>query len=130
MTFKENKPIYLQIADRIMDEILQNVYEEEGRILSVREYAGVVEVNANTVVRTYDYLQNQGIIYNKRGLGYFVSAGAAQKIVALRKETFLQQVLPDVFKEMYLLHIPMETLAEMFEAYQKERRKSEEVWGR
>lgn len=127
MTFKENKPIYLQIADRIMDEILQNVYEEEGRILSVREYAGVVEVNANTVVRTYDYLQNQGIIYNKRGLGYFVSTGAAQKIVALRKETFLQQVLPDVFKEMYLLHIPMETLAEMFEAYQKERSKSEEV---
>ena len=126
MTFKENKPIYLQIADRIMDEILQNVYEEEGRILSVREYAGVVEVNANTVVRTYDYLQNQGIIYNKRGLGYFVSTGAAQKIVALRKETFLQQVLPDVFKEMYLLHIPMETLAEMFEAYQKERRKASE----
>lgn len=126
MTFKENKPIYLQIADRIMDEILQNVYEEEGRILSVREYAGVVEVNANTVVRTYDYLQNQGIIYNKRGLGYFVSTGAAQKIVALRKETFLQQVLPDVFKEMYLLHIPMETLAEMFEAYQKKQRKSSE----
>lgn len=126
MTFKENKPIYLQIADRIMDEILQHVYEEEGRILSVREYAGVVEVNANTVVRTYDYLQNQGIIYNKRGLGYFVSTGAAQKIVALRKETFLQQVLPDVFKEMYLLHIPMETLAEMYETYQEERRKDSE----
>lgn len=124
MTFKENKPIYLQIADRIMDEILQHVYEEEGRILSVREYAGVVEVNANTVVRTYDYLQNQGIIYNKRGLGYFVSTGAAQKIVALRKETFLQQVLPDVFKEMYLLHIPMETLAEMYKTYQEERRKA------
>lgn len=126
MTFKENKPIYLQIADRIMDEILQNVYEEEGRILSVREYAGVVEVNVNTVVRTYDYLQNQGIIYNKRGLGYFVSTGAAQKIVALRKETFLQQVLPDVFKEMYLLHIPMETLAEMYATYQEERRKASE----
>lgn len=126
MTFKENKPIYLQIADRIMDEILQNVYEEEGRILSVREYAGVVEVNANTVVRTYDYLQNQGIIYNKRGLGYFVFTGAAQKIVALRKETFLQQVLPDVFKEMYLLHIPMETLAEMYATYQEERRKASE----
>lgn len=126
MTFKENKPIYSQIADRIMDEILQHVYEEEGRILSVREYAGVVEVNANTVVRTYDYLQNQGIIYNKRGLGYFVSTGAAQKIVALLKETFLQQVLPDVFKEMYLLHIPMETLAEMYKTYQEERRKASE----
>ena len=105
MTFKENKPIYLQIADRIMDEILQEVYEEGGRILSVREYAGIVEVNANTVVRTYDYLQTQGIIYNKRGLGYFVATEAAQKIIELRKATFLQQVLPDVFKEMYLLHI-------------------------
>lgn len=121
MTFKANKPIYLQIADRIMDEILQNVYEEEGRILSVREYAGIVEVNANTVVRTYDYLQTQGIIYNKRGLGYFVATGAAQKIIELRKAAFLQQVLPDVFKEMYLLHIPMETLSELFESYKKER---------
>lgn len=125
MTFKENKPIYLQIADRIMDEILQEVYEE-GRILSVREYAGIVEVNANTVVRTYDYLQSQGIIYNKRGLGYFVSTGAAQKIIELRKAAFLQQVLPDVFKEMYLLHIPMETLSELFESYKKERMKSQE----
>lgn len=126
MTFKENKPIYLQIADRIMDEILQEVYEEEGRILSVREYAGIVEVNANTVVRTYDYLQTQGIIYNKRGLGYFLATGAAQKIIELRKAAFLQQVLPDVFKEMYLLHIPMETFSELFENYKKERMKSQE----
>lgn len=123
MTFKENKPIYLQIADRIMDEILQDVYEEEERIPSVREYAGIVEVNANTVVRTYDYLQTQGIIYNKRGLGYFVAVGAARKIIELRKATFLQQVLPDVFNEMYLLHIPMETLSELFENYKKERMK-------
>ena len=116
----------MQIADRIMDEILQDVYEEGGRILSVREYAGIVEVNANTVVRTYDYLQTQGIIYNKRGLGYFVATEAAQKIIELRKATFLQQVLPDVFKEMYLLHIPMETLSELFENYKKERMKSQE----
>lgn len=75
MKFKESKSIYLQIADRICDEILQGQYTEEERILSVREYAATVEVNANTVVRTYDYLQGQEIIYNKRGIGYFVSAG-------------------------------------------------------
>lgn len=67
MKFKESKSIYLQIADRINDEILQGQYAEEGRIPSVREYAATVEVNANTVVRTYDYLQGQEIIYNKRG---------------------------------------------------------------
>ena len=61
MKFKESKSIYLQIADRINDEILQGQYAEEGRIPSVREYAATVEVNANTVVRTYDYLQGQEI---------------------------------------------------------------------
>lgn len=55
MKFKESKSIYLQIADRINDEILQGQYAEEGRIPSVREYAATVEVNANTVVRTYDF---------------------------------------------------------------------------
>jgi DNA-binding transcriptional regulator YhcF (GntR family) len=75
MKFKESKSIYLQIADRICDEILQGQYKEEERIPSVREYAATVEVNANTVVRSFDYLQGQDIIYNKRGLGYFVLQG-------------------------------------------------------
>ena len=45
MIFKESKTIYLQIADRIMDEILQKVYLEQERIPSVRDYAAIVEVN-------------------------------------------------------------------------------------
>ena len=76
MNFKESKAIYLQIADRICDEVLLGQYQEEERIPSVREYAAVVEVNANTVMRSYDYLQTQGVIYNKRGIGYFVSVAS------------------------------------------------------
>lgn len=71
MNFKESKAIYLQIADRICDEILLGQYQEEERIPSVREYAAMVEVNANTAMRSFDYLQSQDIIYNKRGIGYF-----------------------------------------------------------
>ena len=59
MNFKESRPIYLQIADRIMDEIMQHAYSEGGRIPSVREYAATVEVNANTVVRSFDWLQQR-----------------------------------------------------------------------
>ena len=70
MNFKESKAIYLQIADRICDEILLGQFGEEERIPSVREYAAIVEVNANTVMRSFDYLQSQNIIYNKRGIGY------------------------------------------------------------
>lgn len=61
MNFKESKAIYLQIADRICDEILLGQFAEEERIPSVREYATIVEVNANTVMRSFDYLQSQNI---------------------------------------------------------------------
>lgn len=114
MKFKESKSIYLQIADRIMDEILRMVYPEEGRVPSVREYAAMVEVNANTVVRSYDYLQGQEIIYNKRGIGYFVSPGARERIIQLRRQSFLQDELPDMFRQIHLLGIPLEEIAAMY----------------
>lgn len=120
MKFKESKSIYLQIADRIMDEILRMVYPEEGRVPSVREYAAMVEVNANTVVRSYDYLQGQEIIYNKRGIGYFVSPGARERIIQLRRQSFLQDELPDMFRQIHLLGIPMKEIAAMYEAYLSE----------
>ena len=77
MDFKETTPIYMQIAQTICDSILQGDYAAEGRVPSVREYAADVEVNVNTVVRSYDYLQQQQILFNKRGLGYFVAADAS-----------------------------------------------------
>ncbi|WP_455672090.1 GntR family transcriptional regulator [Phocaeicola sp.] len=117
MKFKESKSIYLQIADRICDEILQGQYAEEERIPSVREYAATVEVNANTVVRTYDYLQGQEIIYNKRGIGYFVSVGAKKHIIGLRKDTFLHEDLPEFFRQLKTLNIPMERIDKMYEEY-------------
>lgn len=120
MKFKESKSIYLQIADRIMDEILRMVYPEEGRVPSVREYAAMVEVNANTVVRSYDYLQGQEIIYNKRGIGYFVSPGARERIIQLRRRSFLQDELPDMFRQIHLLGIPMKEIAAMYETYLNE----------
>ena len=94
MKFKESKSIYLQIADRICDEILLGKYQEEERIPSVREYAVTVEVNANTIVRSFDYLQGQNIIYNKRGLGYFVAQGGRERILELRKDVFMREELP------------------------------------
>lgn len=114
MKFKESRPIYLQIADRICDEICQGLYAEEERIPSVREYAATVEVNVNTVVRSYDWLQSQEIIYNRRGLGYFVSPGAGKKIFTLRKAAFLTNDLPDFFKQLRSLDIPIEEVVRMY----------------
>ena len=117
MKFKESKSIYLQIADRIADEILQGKYKEDERIPSVREYAAMVEVNANTVVRSFDYLQGQDIIYNKRGLGYFVIQGARERILELRKEIFLREELPEFFRQLRTLEIPMQEIVQMYQEY-------------
>ena len=117
MKFKESKSIYLQIADRICDEILQGQYKEEERIPSVREYAAMVEVNANTVVRSFDYLQGQDIIYNKRGLGYFVAQGGRERILELRKEVFLRDKLPEFFRQLKMLGIPLSDVEKMYQDY-------------
>lgn len=117
MNFKESKAIYLQIADRICDEILLGQYVEGERIPSVREYAAIVEVNANTVMRSYDYLQSQNIIYNKRGIGYFVSAGAKSLILSLRKTLFLEEELESFFKQLRILDIPIEEIVKMYKDF-------------
>ena len=119
MKFKESKSIYLQIADRICDEILQGQYTEEERIPSVREYAATVEVNANTVVRTYDYLQGQEIIHNKRGIGYFVATGARELIHSLRKDIFLKEELDYFFRQIKTLDIPIKEITDMYREFCK-----------
>ena len=114
MNFKEAKAIYLQIADRICDEILLGQYKEEERIPSVREYAAIVEVNANTAMRSFDYLQSQEVIYNKRGIGFFVASGAKMLIHSLRKEQFLKEEVGSFFRQLYTLGISADEIAEMY----------------
>ena len=109
MNFKESRAIYLQIADRICDDILLGQYEEEGRISSVREYASIVEVNANTVMRSYEYLQSQEVIYNKRGIGFFVASGAKALIHSLRKEQ-----VDGFFRQLYTLGISIKEIEKMY----------------
>jgi DNA-binding transcriptional regulator YhcF (GntR family) len=123
MNFKDNKAIYLQIAERICDEILLNKYGEEERIPSVREYAAIVEVNFNTVMRSFDYLQTADIIFNKRGIGYFVSEGAKKKIHSLRKSQFLENEINDFFRQIHVLDIPVEEISGMYQQYVKQHNK-------
>ena len=103
--FSGEKPIYLQMADRLCDEILAGKYQDDDRIPSVREYAVMLEVNANTAVKAYDELARENIIYNKRGMGYYVTPGAKQQILQERKKSFLKEHLPELFRQMRLLGI-------------------------
>lgn len=108
MEFKDRQSIYLQIADHICDGILQGKWQPGERIPSVRELAVLMEVNPHTILRSYEYLQNRNIIFNKRGLGYSVSASGKEQIITSRKERFIEQELPLFLSTLILLNIGMD----------------------
>ena len=105
MEFNQNKPIYLQIADGINEKILSGELKEGDRILSVRELGGDLGVNPNTAMRSYEKLTMDGIIYNQRVIGYFVSEGA--KAIALEKmrTDFIENEVPLIKRKMELLQL-------------------------
>lgn len=112
MEFSENKPIYLQISDAICERILSGEFKPDGRIPSVREYGASIGVNPNTVMRTYEKLTDDGIIFNKRGIGYFVSPDALDVVLANERRTFIEEELPAILKRMKLLGIDPSVLIE------------------
>lgn len=123
MEFKDNEAIYLQIAAFVSDQILMGKWPAGQKIPSVRDMAVELEVNPNTVMRSYEFLQGLEIIYNKRGLGLFVADDGFDKVKAYRKENFVRQNLPELFKNMYLLGISIDEISlqyRNFEAQQKD----------
>jgi len=118
MEFRENQAIYLQIADHFMENILLKKWPEGERIPSVRELAVLLEVNPNTVVRTYNHLQEKEIIFNKRGIGYFVAEDGYEKVREMKKQEFIKQDVPTFFKKMELLNLKLE---ELYQIYQNKK---------
>ena len=114
MECKKNQTIYLQIADFICENILTQAWPIEEKVASVRELAAMIEVNPNTVMRTYSHLQEKGIIFNKRGIGFFVSPDAPQKIQNMEKANFVKNDLPLIFKKMELLKIDFSELEKLY----------------
>ena len=103
MEFNSNKSIYLQICDEICERILCGDLAPDSRIPSVREYGAEIGVNPNTVMRSYEKLTNEGIIYNKRGIGYFISPDARETVLEAQRHDFVENELPQILKRMKLL---------------------------
>ena len=103
MDFHGEKPIYLQIVDVFCERILAGSLKGDERIPSVREYGADIGVNPNTVMRVYEKLTADEIIYNKRGIGYFVSPDARERILQVQRTEFLEKEVPAILRRMKLL---------------------------
>ena len=108
MEFRDNKPIYLQISDVICEKILSGELKAEDRLMSVREYGALIGVNPNTMMRTYEKLTDDGVIYNKRGIGYFVCPDARKTVLENERKSFMENELPAILKRIQLLEIDPE----------------------
>ena len=117
MEFRDNEAIYLQIAAFVCDNILTGKWPEGQKILSVRDLAVALEVNPNTVMRSYEFLQELEIVYNKRGLGLFVAEDGFEKVKAYRKQNFVKHYLPELFKNIFLLDISIDEIREQYEDF-------------
>jgi DNA-binding transcriptional regulator YhcF (GntR family) len=121
MEFKDNEAIYLQIAAFVCENILTGKWTAGQKIPSVRDLAVELEVNPNTVMRSYEFLQSLEIVYNKRGLGLFVAEDGFEKVKTYRKQQFVQQNLPEFFKNIYLLDISIDDVKRQYEDYRAQQ---------
>ncbi len=119
MQFNEKQSIYIQITEFVCEKILLKKWPAGEKIISIRDLAVSLEVNPNTVQRAYDFLQQLEVITNKRGVGYFVETEAVPRIVAYRKKQFIEEELPQLFRNMYLLDMKIGEVKELFEKYVK-----------
>ncbi len=107
------KPIFLQLAEAIEDNILKSIYVEETQIPSTTEVAVTLKVNPATANRGVNLLVDEGIIYKKRGLGMFVSSGAHEKILERRKKDFFKNFLLPMLEEARKIGLTQEDVVDM-----------------
>jgi GntR family transcriptional regulator len=120
MEFKDNPAIYIQIAEYVCEQILLKKWKLGDKISSIRELAVQMEVNPNTVQRAYDFLQQQNIITNKRGIGYFTEEDAMNRILEFRREQFIAYELPVFMRNIYLLKVDFKEIKAMYDQFVKD----------
>jgi len=109
----DSRPIFVQIAERIENDIIEGTLPEESQVPSTNQFAAFYQINPATAAKGVNLLTEQGILYKKRGIGMFVAAGAKASLVEKRKEQFFEQYVVTMMREAEKLGITQEQLADM-----------------
>src|SRR5664279_1531865 len=117
MNFREDPAIFIQIAEWVCEQVLLGKWKSGEKITSIRDLAMDMEVNPNTVQRAYDILQQREIITNKRGLGIYIETDATERILAFKREQFLENELPVFLRNIYLLKIDLNEIGKQYDKF-------------
>ncbi|MEK4326446.1 GntR family transcriptional regulator [Paenibacillus sp. FSL R7-0312] len=109
----DNRPIFVQIAELIENNIIDGTVPEETQVPSTNQFAAFYSINPATAAKGVNLLVEQGILYKKRGIGMFVAAGARSELTNKRKQQFYEQYVVAMIREAAKLGITTEQLSEM-----------------
>lgn len=115
----DSRPIFVQIAERIEDDIINEILPEESPVPSTNQLASLYQINPATAAKGVNVLVDQGILYKKRGVGMFVATGAHAKLLEQRREQFFQQYVVTMIQEAKKLGITAEQLLDMIQRGEK-----------
>lgn len=103
-------PIFIQIKEKIKDDILAGIYDVDELIMSTNQIAKLYSVNPATAVKSVSMLQDEEIVYKRRGIGMCVAAHAREKIMEERKEQFYERVITHTIQEAKKIGLTKEQL--------------------
>lgn len=107
----EDRPVYLRLRDRIAAMILEGRVGDGDPLPSVRSLAAECGANPLTVAKAYQTFQEEGLVVVRRGVGMFVAAGAAARLLESERRAFLEERWPDIAAHMRRLGLSPEDLA-------------------
>ena len=113
MTFQDERPIFLQLAEQLEEGILSGVFPEESRVPSITEYSVTYKINPATALKGINMLVDTGLLYKKRGLGMFVATGAKEKLKSQRRDRFYHDYIEKLVREARNLGLDASELSEM-----------------
>jgi len=115
LTFQEERPIFLQIAEQLEEGILSGAYPEESQVPSITEYSVTYKINPATALKGISLLVDAGLLFKKRGLGMFVATGAKEKLKSQRRDLFYHNYIEKLVREARNLDLTAPELTAMIE---------------
>ena len=116
----QEKSIYIQISEMIENDILRDVLLEDERVPSTNELAKLYAINPSTAAKGINILVDVGILYKKRGIGMFVSAGAKEAILSRRKNEFYDNYVKKLLEEAASIGLGKEEVIQLIQSGNEE----------
>ncbi|MGY6498095.1 MAG: GntR family transcriptional regulator [Microcella sp.] len=109
----DGRPIFLQLAEHIEDGIIDGSYPDEGQLPSINDFAAFHRINPATALKGIQRLVDAGLVYKRRGVGMFVSAGARERLLAARRERFAKTHVAPLLAEARTLGLSTTELIDL-----------------